>query len=198
MATATPTRLYTTEELLAMPDDGVERWLVKGQLREKPPEIPGATMTVRNRFHSEVLLNIGTAIKTWIRTHPKPRGKVYGGEAGVRLPSSPDDSLGVDVAYAGPDVVLQQTNVRSTLVVGIPTLCVEIYSPNDTIDQIQEKITTYLSAGVAIVWNVDPYDQTVTVYAAGHRPTMYNIDQQIPEHPAMPGFSPKVSEFFDD
>ena len=26
----------TTEQLLAMPDDGMERWLIDGELREKP------------------------------------------------------------------------------------------------------------------------------------------------------------------
>jgi len=28
-----------TEQLLAMPDDGVERWLIDGELREKPMTI---------------------------------------------------------------------------------------------------------------------------------------------------------------
>ena len=39
MASATP--LMTTEELLAMPDDGVERWLIRGELREKRPQEGG-------------------------------------------------------------------------------------------------------------------------------------------------------------
>ena len=43
----------TTEQLLAMPDDGMERWLIRGELREKP-------MTVRNRFHSRALIRVGT------------------------------------------------------------------------------------------------------------------------------------------
>jgi hypothetical protein len=33
MSAAPATSLMTTEELLALPDDGKERWLIRGQLR---------------------------------------------------------------------------------------------------------------------------------------------------------------------
>ena len=45
MSTATAPALVTAEELLAMPENGVDRWLIRGKVKEKP-------MTVRNRFHS--------------------------------------------------------------------------------------------------------------------------------------------------
>ena len=41
---ATATLSITTAELLAMPEDGMDRWLIRGELREKP-------MTKRNRYH---------------------------------------------------------------------------------------------------------------------------------------------------
>ena len=84
-ATATAPKIWTAEDLLAMPDDGIERWIIRGELREKQPEIPGATMTVRNRHHSSVMSYIAATIVIWLRTQPQPRGQVYCGEAGVRL-----------------------------------------------------------------------------------------------------------------
>ena len=45
MSTATAPRLMTNAELLAIPEDGMERNLIRGVLKEKP-------MTRRNRFHS--------------------------------------------------------------------------------------------------------------------------------------------------
>jgi hypothetical protein len=50
----------TTEELLALPADGVERWLIKGALREKP-------MTVRNRLHSKVMAAVTFELENWRR-----------------------------------------------------------------------------------------------------------------------------------
>jgi Uma2 family endonuclease len=195
MATATPPKVWTTADLLAMPDDGVERWIIDGQLREKPSEFPGATMTVRNRHHSEYLISIGAVIKSWLKQQPAPRGKVYGGEAGVRLPGH-EHTVGVDVVYASADVVAVQTD-ETTLLEGVPTLVVEILSPNDTQAQIAEKRRTYLKAGVPLVWVVDADTRTVTVYRPGEQPELFNVSQRLPEYSPMPGFAPPVAELFE-
>jgi hypothetical protein len=44
--------VMNTDELLALPEDGVERELIRGQLREKP-------MTRRNPQHSEAVMKLG-------------------------------------------------------------------------------------------------------------------------------------------
>ena len=199
-ATANPPKVWTTEDLLAMPDDGVERWIIRGQLREKPSEFPEAKMTVRNRFHSEVTITVGALIRAWLQSQPKPRGKVFGGEAGVVLPGR-ETAVGVDVVYVSADVVAAQEDSDSTMLdgipTGIPTLTVEILSPNDTQFQIHEKTLEYLRAGVALVWVVDPDNQIVRVHQAGKPAESYNITHRLPEHPSMPGFAPAVAEFFE-
>src|SRR5262245_50829333 len=128
-------RRMTTEEMLALPEDGKERWLISGELREKP-------MTVRNRFHSDVMVCVATVLKNWRDQQGEPRGKVYCGQAGVRLRRNPDVTVGVDVAYVPPEVVTVQTD-ETTLVDGIPSLVVEILSPNDTVEEINERISAY-------------------------------------------------------
>lgn len=195
-ATATPPKVWTTEDLLAFPDDGVERWIIGGQLREKPSEFPEAKMTVRNRHHSRLTISVGTVIKTWLKSRPAPRGEVYGGELGVLLPGS-TSTVGIDVVYAPSDVVEIQDDDESTLLSGVPTLVVEILSPNDAQRQIYEKVREYRRAGVPLVWVVDPDDQSVKVYRDNQPVQSFNITQRIPEHPAMPGFSPTVAELFE-
>jgi Uma2 family endonuclease len=51
---------------------------------------------------------------------------------------------------------------KTTLIEGVPQLVVEVLSPNDTLDEINEKIDTYLTAGVPLVWIVEPRRRTVT------------------------------------
>ena len=196
MATAAAEKL-TTEDLLAMPDDGVERWLIRGELREKASEFPEATMTVRNRYHCEATSFVAASLVNWIRTRPKPRGKVYSGEAGVKLQGVDGSTVGVDVVYAPPEVVAVQSDDETTLLDGVPTLCVEITSPNDTLDQVEEKVDEYLAAGVPLVWVVSPRRRTVVVHSPGVPPVMYNETHTLPEHPAMPGFSPAVRDLFE-
>jgi Uma2 family endonuclease len=197
MSTGTPAKVYTTADLLAMPDDGVERWLIRGELRERPPEYPEAGMTVRNRHHSLVMSFVAASLVNWVRTRPQPRGAVYTGEAGVRLRGPVETTVGVDVAYASPEVVAVQTDDESTLLDGVPTLVVEILSPSDTEDQTNEKIAEYLVAGVPLVWVVDPYWRTVTLYRPGRPPESFNVTQRLPEASQMPGFAPAVAELFE-
>jgi Uma2 family endonuclease len=194
--TETPPKVWTAEDLLAMPDDGVERWVINGRLREKPPEFPGVTMTVRNRHHSAILIAVGTAIKVWLKGQPVPRGQVYGGEAGVRLPGL-TTTVGVDVAYAPAGVVAAQSDDATTLLDGVPTLVVEILSPNDTQEQVTEKVKSYRDARVPLVWVINPDDRTVTVYRPGQPPVLYNDTQQVPVSAEMPGFAPPVAELFE-
>jgi hypothetical protein len=82
----------TTAELLAMPENGVDRWLIAGRLRECP-------ITRRNRFHSRAVSTISAELEIWLRQQPSPRGQVLTGEVGIILGHEPDTTVGIDVAY---------------------------------------------------------------------------------------------------
>ena len=125
---ATASSRMTTEDLLAIPEDGTDRWLIAGELRERP-------MTRRNRFHSRVMIRVGKILDNWLDEQPEPRGQVLGGEAGVILGHDPDTTVGLDVTYISAEVMVRQTE-DSTLIDGVPTLVAEILSPSDTIEDI--------------------------------------------------------------
>ncbi len=186
---ATVASLMTTEELLALPDDGTERWLIAGELRERP-------MTVRNRFHSRILVRVAKFLDNWLDEQPEPRGQVLGGEAGFRILHDPDTTVGIDVVYVPHDVAVRQ-NDETTLVDGVPTLAVEILSPSDKLEDINEKITTYRNAGVPLVWILDPYDRTVKVYRPDARPELFNDGQDLTAEPHLPGFRVPVRRLFE-
>lgn len=171
-----------------MPDDGVERWLIAGELRERP-------MTRRNRYHSVTMTLVAYRLQAWLDTQPEPRGQVLTGEAGVILRRGPDSTVGVDVAYVGPDVLARQTD-ESSLIEGVPVLAVEILSPSDTVEDIRDKVKEYLRAGVALVWLLDPYDQTVKVYTQGAEPELFSASQQLDGAPHLPGFKVPVARLF--
>src|SRR5215208_964643 len=98
MTVAARPELMTTEQLLALPDDGKERWLIRGELREKET-------TRRNYGHSRIEAKIAHLLHKWSEKQPAPRGAVVVGEAGVRLRRDPNTTIGVDVAYVPPDAV---------------------------------------------------------------------------------------------
>ena len=191
---ATVVTPMTTETLLALPYDGVRRWLVDGELREE--SVSESPMTLRNRFHSRLTTVVSTELEVWLRQQPKPRGQVLSGEAGVRLRRDPDTTAGIDVVYVSPEVMAAQTE-ETTLIEGVPTLVVEILSPNTTVEVLHEKLAMYQKAGVAIVWVVDPYDQTVKVHRAGVKPALFNADQELTGEPQLPGLRIPVARLFE-
>jgi Uma2 family endonuclease len=185
MATAAPS-LMTTEELLALPEDGMERWLIDGQLRERP-------MTRRNRWHSRIMVRVGKFLDNWLDQQPEPRGSVLFGEAGCRLRRDPETTLGIDVVYIPPEVAAHESD-ETTMIDGVPVLVVEILSPNDTQEQIDERIDAYRSAGVALIWIIDPHDRTVLIYRPGAEPELVNIRQELTAEPHLPGFRVPVAQ----
>ncbi len=188
MSTAVVPATMTTEEMLAMPDNGVERWLIEGRLREKP-------MTVRNRWHSRIMARVTRFLDVWLDSQREPRGQVLCGEAGCRLRRTPDSTVGIDIVYISAEVAAQQTD-ETTLIDGVPILAVEILSPSDTQEEINEKIDAYLRAGVALVWVIDPHDRAVLIYRPGEAVIAVNVLQELTAEPHLPGFRVRVAELF--
>jgi Uma2 family endonuclease len=188
MSTATLTPAMTTEEMLALPANGVERWLIRGQLREKP-------MTVRNRWHSRIMARVTYFLEAWLEQQPEPRGAILCGEAGCRLRRDPDTTVGIDVVYVSAELAARESR-ETSLIDGVPVLVVEILSPSDTEGEINEKIDGYLQAGVAVVWRIDPHDRTVTIYRPGQEPELVNVRQELSGDPHLPGFRVPVAQFF--
>ena len=187
MSTVISTPPMTTEEMLALPEDGVDRELIRGQLREKP-------MTAHDRWHSRAESRIGTELETWRWARPEPRGEVVSGEAGFRLSRDPDSTVGIDVAYVSAEVAAREPD--AAYFEGPPVLAVEILSPSDTLEDIDEKVELYLEMGVAIVWVVHPRFRTVTVYRPVHDPVMFSGTQELTAEPHLPGFRVTVDRLF--
>ena len=180
--------VMTTAELLAMPHNGKERWLIAGQLREKP-------MTVRNRVHSRIMVRSSHLLESWRKQQPEPRGLVLCGEAGCRLGRNPDTTVGIDVVYVAANLVAHKPE-GTTLIDGVPTLVIEILSPSDMIEEIKEKIDLYQKFGVPLVWVIDPHDRTVTIYRFNAEPELVNVNQERSGEAHLPGFHVRVAELF--
>jgi Uma2 family endonuclease len=184
----TATGLLTTEDLLAFPDDGVDRDLIRGELRERP-------MTRRSRPHSRTEARVAQLLNNWNDLQPAPRGEVLSGESGVRLRRDPDTTVGVDVVYISA-ALADATDDEAFLIEGPPILAVEILSKSDTQEDILDKVHEYLDAGVKVVWVIEPVFQTVTVYRPDAEPELFNVRQELVGDPHLPGLRIKVADIF--
>ena len=185
--TLAPQKSWTAEDLFAMPNDGLERYLIDGELRE-------GGVTVRNFSHSECLVNVASLLHQWKRSGRRP-GRVVGGEAGFRLSESPDTVVGIDVAFVA-DSVVKESEGPTTLVRGAPILAVEIISPSDKDEKIFEKVNTYLSHRVELVWVLYPLVRVVHLHRPLKPVDAFDVSRRLEDMPELPGFSCAVAELF--
>ena len=181
-------RLMTAEEFMAIPEDGISRELIFGEVREYG-------MALRNHMHGEVVINVGHFHKLWLALQPEPRGTVSGGDSGFRIRRDPDVLVGPDVAYASAELVARTPRVPC-FYDGPPLLAVEVLSPSDKHEDIVEKIRLYLDADV-VVWEIDPDFRRVSVHRPGHEVETFNASQELSADPYLPGFRVAVAAIFD-
>lgn len=67
--------------------------------------------------------------------------------------------------YRVPDVlVVLGPEPDEQILTSPPFLCIEVLSPEDRPNLIQEKIDDYLRFGVRFVWLIDPYERRAWIY----------------------------------
>ncbi len=103
--------------------------------------------------------------------------------------------VGIDVVYISAELAASEPE-ETTLIDGVPVLVVEILSPSDTQEQVDEKIDDYLRAGVALVWVIDPHDRTVLIYRPNQEPEFVNVRQELSGEPQLPGFRVPAAQLF--
>lgn len=124
----------------------------------------------------------------------------YEKKAGVVLTCDPGfiwDAQNVrapDVAVVG----IEQAQAAPTrgFMTFAPRLVVEVVSPSDAWSEVRAKVRGWLAHGTAVVWVVDPSDQTVEVAGSSTAPHELTVADTIDGGAALPGFSVQVSEFF--
>ena len=188
MSTISAAPSMTSEELLALPDDGIERELIRGQLRERE-------MTRRNRRHSRTTARLASFLGGWLDQRQREKGEVLVGDAAFRLTKDPESTGGIDLAYISEELSKKAPD-DTFLIDGTPVLAVEILSPSDTHEDVVEKVQLYLEVGVAVVWIVDPDLRHVTVYRPGKDQVLFAASQDLIGDPELPGFRVRVADIF--
>jgi Uma2 family endonuclease len=178
----------TVEEFLALPDDGKERYLIRGRLRPREP-----VSALRGPRHARTHATMANVLGNWLDAQPAPRGWIVSGQAGFRLDRG--TMVGVDVAYVSA-ALADSDDEEQPFFGGPPVLAVEILSPSDKHEAVVEKIGEYLRAGV-MVWEIDPDFRTVRVHRPGRVPETFNTLQVLVAEPELPGFRVAVARVFE-
>lgn len=77
-----------------------------------------------------------------------------------------------------------------------PDLAVEIISPTDDYEDVQEKITEYFTFGVRQVWIISPESKTLTVYFSRTEVKILTETDELKSEDILPDFRLNLSEIF--
>jgi Uma2 family endonuclease len=182
--TATGIRM-TADELFHLPDNGMRRELIAGELHEMPPA---------GSDHGYTSLEIAFYMRTFLAQHPEIGGRMFAAETGFRLSRHPDTVRAPDVAYVSKERV--QLARGPGFAEMAPDLVVEVVSPNDRASEVQAKVDEWLRAGVLLVWVLYPTTRTAMVYRADGTVALLHADDTITGGPVLPGFACRVGDLF--
>jgi Uma2 family endonuclease len=72
----------------------------------------------------------------------------------------------------------------------------ELRSPNDRLESIQEKIVEFMECGCQLAWLIDPILQKTTVYRADGQEVEVPFDQVLSGGTVLPGFEVILADLF--
>ncbi len=136
---ATETKLMTADELLTLPsfvEGGDRRYeLIKGVLKIMSPTEP---------LHGVICARIAARLVSFVEEHDL--GEVFCVETGFLVETDPDTVVGADAAFVSRER-LETVETFEKFFPFAPDLAVEVLSPSNTVNEIDEKINFYFAAG---------------------------------------------------
>ena len=181
----TAKRATTIEDLQKLGEDESRFELIRGELIEMPPA---------GFDHGDIALAIGAELRRYAREHQL--GRAAGVATGYILAEDPDIMLAPDASFVAAERLPQRSERRRFLRLS-PDLAVEVVSQNDSASYVQSKVKECLTAGVRIVWIVDPEHQSVTVYNDAGAVRFLGSADLLDGGEVLPGLSVPVAEVFE-
>ncbi len=181
---STTLQQVTADELFAMPKDGFRYELVKGELRKMSPA---------GGEHGAIIVKI--TIRLGQHVESNNLGVCFGAETGFKIATDPDTVRAPDVAFVSRERI-PESGITKKFWPGAPDLAVEVLSPGDTLEEVEDKVEDWLVAGARAVWIVSPKRRSVTVYRSMTDVTRLSESDELEGETVVPGFRCKVSEIF--
>lgn len=182
----TTARLVTADDLLRLPDDGLRRELIAGEVRTMAPiGTEGASITA--------------ALTETLRSHVRANrlGIVLTGEPGFLLAENPDTVRAPDVAFITRERALAAGR-QTGYFPGAPNLAIEVISPSDLYTEVEDKVAMWLGYGTDMVVVVNPRHRTVTIHRPTNRVTRLTAEDTLTGDDIVPGWSLPVASIFVD
>jgi Uma2 family endonuclease len=181
--TLTREKLVTAEEFwdyCAGSEEDVE--LVDGRIVIMPPAGPP-----HGRYDSKLLVPLAGYVEQ------KALGEVYL-NTGFILRQNPDLIRGPDQAFVTAARIKANPEPATGFWPIAPDLAIEIVSPGNSADDINDKVNDYLEYGVRLIWVIYPRRKQAHVFRPDRLMRVVNSDGKLEGEDVVPGFEVTLSQ----
>lgn len=186
---------------LAFPDQGMsdEQFFAFCQLNRD--------VKIERNSHGEIVIMSPTGSETgnwyslfngvlFVWNNQTKLGKTFDSSTGFKLPNG---------ATYGPDAAWMPREKWNSISAAdkrkfaplVPDFIMELRSPNDRLEPIQEKIAEFIECGCKLAWLIDPHAQLTTVFRADGTESKVPFDEPLNGEDVLPGFSVQLAELFE-
>jgi Uma2 family endonuclease len=179
---ATAVKIWTDEELMALPKDGYKRELLNGDI----------IMSPAGSEHGRISIILALELERHSRQHRL--GLVFDSSTGFRLTN--DVLLSPDVAFVAQARFAGLKRPPRGFIQGAPDLAVEVLSPSDTAERLHEKLVHYFEHGARLAWVINPVERNALVYRSPEAERLLRVTDALDGEDVLPGFRLPLAELF--
>ena len=176
-------KVLTDEEFMALPDDGDRYEVIDGEL---------VNVGNSGMEHGNIGIFLGGLIEIFVRQH----------KLGVACDSSTafkmkgGNKRSPDISFVSKERLVGLKRLPKGFFDGAPDLVVEIISPDNTFEEIHNKIEEYFESGTRLLWVIHPDERYVLVYHSPQPDRLLRGDDVLDGEDVILNFQVAVSELF--
>ncbi len=179
-----PEKVWIDAEFMALDRDGHRYELVNGTLVDVGNS--GAK-------HGYLCTTLTILLGSYIRS--QKLGVLFDSSTAFKLTSG--NKRSPDVSFVAKERLQGLSDLPDGFLEGAPDLVVEILSPNNTVEEIHQKLQDYFDNGARLVWVIHPKEQYVLVYCTAQGPDrLLKATDCLDGEDVVPGFTLAVAELF--
>lgn len=189
MQTVTPnpaiaSKIWTDEEFMALPDDGHHYEIINGEL---------INMGNSGALHGYVCSTLMILLGGYVRQHNL--GAMLDSSTAFKMKNG--NKRSPDIAFFAKERLQGMAVLPSGYLEGAPDLAVEVLSPGNTVEEIDDKLTEYFENGSRLVWLIHPTQHYVLVYRSAQEPDrLLKEKDSLDGEEVIPGFTLAIADLF--
>ena len=181
---AIATKTWTDEAFMALPDDGHHYEVINGELID---------MGNSGALHGYVCSLALAALAGYIL--PKKLGVILDSSTAFKMKNG--NKRSPDIAFFAKERLQGIAVLPSGYLDGAPDLAVEVLSPGNTVEEIDDKLTEYFENGSRLVWVIHPTQHYVLVYRSAQEPDrLLKGKDSLDGEEVIPGFTLAIADLF--